>query len=114
MIINFTNKHKFTTRIQLNENSIEVVDQMKIIGTTIDNKLNWDTNTQNIIQKVNKQMLLLKKITSFGASTIEMVDLWKIYCRSLLKQSAVVWGPSLTFRKNTKIICKINITEPIP
>ena len=25
-----------------------------------------------------------------------MVDLWKTYCRSILKQSAVVWGPSLT------------------
>ena len=96
MIINFTNKHKFTTRIQLNENSIEVVDQMKIIGTTIDNKLNWDTNTQNIIQKVNKQMLLLKNIKSFGASTIGMDDLWKIYCRYILEPSAVVLGPSLT------------------
>ena len=43
-------------------------------------------------------MLLLKRFKkkSFGASTIEMVDLWKIYCRSMLKQSAVVLGPSLT------------------
>ena len=96
MIINFTNKHRFTTRIQLDGNSMEVVDQMKIIVTTRDNKLNWDTNTQNLIQKVKKQMFLLKKITNFGVSTIEMVDLWKIYCRSLLKQSAVVWGLSLT------------------
>ena len=40
--------------------------------------------------------VVTKKIKSFGASTIEMVDLWKIYCRSMLEQSAVVLGPSLT------------------
>ena len=41
-------------------------------------------------------MLLLKKIQSFGASAEEMVDIWKTYCRSILEQSAVVWGPSIT------------------
>ena len=69
---------------------------MKILGTTINNSLTWDTNTDEIIKKVNKRMLFLKKIKSFGASTNEMVDLWKIYCRSILEQSAVVWGPYLT------------------
>ena len=41
-------------------------------------------------------MLSLKKIQGFGASAEEMVDIWKIYCRSILGQSVVVWGPSIT------------------
>ena len=41
-------------------------------------------------------MLLVKKIQGFGASSEEMVDIWKTYCRSILEQSAIVWGPSLT------------------
>ena len=79
------------------------MQQMKILGTTIDNKLNWDKNTDEIIKKVNKRMLLLKKIKSFGASPSDMVDLWKIYCRSILEQSAVVWGSSLSQKNKSDL-----------
>ena len=51
---------------------------------------------QNKIGKVNKRLLLLKKILTFGASTEEMVHLWIIYCRSQLEQSSIVWSSSLT------------------
>ena len=32
-----------------------------------------------------------------------MVDLWKTYCRSILEQSAVVWGPSLTQKNKSDL-----------
>ena len=70
MIINFINKYQFTTRIQLEDQNLEIVQKMKILGTTIDNKLNWDTNTDEIIKKVNKRMLLLKRIKSFWSLPI--------------------------------------------
>ena len=76
--------------------NIDIVDEMKILGTTITKNLCWNKNTQNIVQKVNKRMMLIKKIQSFGASTAELVHLWNIYCRSVLEQSAVVWSSSLT------------------
>ena len=96
MIINFTNKHQFTTRIQLNNTNIEVVDSMKILGTTVTKDLNWNINTQDIIKKVNRRMLLLKRIQNFGASVSDMIQLWRTYCLSVLEQSSVVWGSSLS------------------
>ena len=48
-------------------------------------------------------MLLLKRIKSFGASPSDMVDLWKTYCRSILEQSAVVWGPSLSQKNKSDL-----------
>ena len=80
MIINFTKKHQFTTRLELNNKNIEVVPEMKILGTIISNSLSWNTNTSNLIQKVNKRMLLIKKILGFGASTEEMVHIWNMIC----------------------------------
>ena len=56
------NQKQFTTRIQLENENIEVVEHMKILGTTINNTLSWDKNTEEIVKKVNKRMLLLKKI----------------------------------------------------
>ena len=94
MLIKFTPK-PFTTRLQLEDKQIEIADEWKILGTTINKKLCWNTNTKNIVQKVNKRMLVIKKIQGFGASAEEMVNIWKTYCRSILEQSAVVWGPSI-------------------
>ena len=96
MIINFTNNYQFTTRLSLNNANIEVVDHMKILGTIITDKLKWDMNCDEIISKVNKRMLLLKKTLSFGANCEEMVHLWILYCRSVLEQSAEAWSSSLT------------------
>ena len=96
MIINFTKNNKFTTRISLNEENIEIVNKMKILGTIITDNLSWDDNCSAIIGKVNQRMLLIKKLQSFGATMEEMSHLWITYCRSVLEQSSVVWGSSLT------------------
>ena len=96
MVVNFTNNYQFTTRLNLNATNIDMVDHMKILGTTINNQLDWNMNCKNIISKVNKRMVFLRKILSFGASQSEMVHLWKTYCRSVLEQSAVVWQGGLT------------------
>ena len=96
MVVNFTNNYQFTTRLNLNSKSIDIVDQMKILGTTITNKLDWNENCKILISKVNKRMVFLRKIPSFGANQSEMVHLWKTYCRSVLEQSAVLWQGGLT------------------
>ena len=96
MIINFTNNYQFGTRLSLNNTNLEIVNQMTILGTIITDKLKWDENCDMIIAKVNKRMLLLKKVLSFGATREEMVHLWIIYCRSYLEQCATVWSSSLS------------------
>ena len=95
MIVNFTEKKKqFSTRLKLNKSNIEVVKQMKILGTIIDNKLDWDQNCKELVQKVNKQMVFIRMMINFGASNEELVHLRVVCCRSVLEQSSVLWGPS--------------------
>ena len=58
-------------------------------------------------------MQLLLKVWSFGSSFEEMVHLWKVYCLSILEQSCVVWGGSLTaenvndLERTQKTFCKL-------
>ena len=96
MIFNFTDNYKFTTRLQLKGNNIEIVDKMKILGTIVNDRLSWDENCGLLIKKVNDRMRLLRGVQSFGASVEEMVHLWILFCRSVIEQSCVVWGTSLT------------------
>ena len=37
-----------------------------------------------------------KKVWSFGSTNEEMVQLWKVYCQSVLEQSCIVWDSGLT------------------
>ena len=69
---------------------------MKILGTIIKIDLSWNDNCQHLIKKVNARMQLLRGVLSFGASNEEMVNLWILFCRSVLEQSCVLWHNSLT------------------
>ena len=102
MIFNFTNKFQFTTRLQLKGKNVEVVDQMRILGTVVKSDLSWDENCWVLIKKVNACIQLIRGVLSFGASTEEMVHLWVMFCRSVLEQSWVVWHGSLTQENNLK------------
>ena len=44
MVINFTQKYQFTARIKLKNTNLEIVDSMKILGTILTNKLDWNQN----------------------------------------------------------------------
>ena len=74
MVINFTEKYQFHPCLKLNGSNIEVVDKMKILGTTFTEKLSWSENCAIIVKKVNSRMQLLRKVWSFGASIEEMVE----------------------------------------
>ena len=65
-------------------------------GTIFTVDLSWDENCSNLIKKVNARMHLLRKVWSFGSTQQEMVHLWKVFCRSILEQSCVVWDSGLS------------------
>jgi hypothetical protein len=66
MIINFTEKYQFHTRLKLNDSNVQVVEKMKILGTLVTNKLSWSENCDILVKKVNARMQLLRKVWSFG------------------------------------------------
>ena len=89
--------------MKLEYTNIELVDEMKILETVTSSDLNWNTNTKHSIQKVNKRIIFLKKIISFGATPEETVHIWTLYCCSILEQSSVVWFSSLSSENRTDI-----------
>ena len=45
MIFNTSDKFQFTTSIKLHENNLEVLDEVKLLGTIITSYLKWNKNT---------------------------------------------------------------------
>ena len=95
MVVNFTRKYQFGTRLLIEGTNIEVVRSAKILGTIISDDLSWDLNCAELVRKANARMALLRKMAEFGASEADKKTVYIVFLRSLLEQSAVVWSSSL-------------------
>ena len=113
MIFNFTDKYQFTTRLTLNNENIEVVPETKLLGNIIQDDLKWDSNTANLVKRANSRMVLLRKLSEFGAPNQDLKTIYISYIRSVLEQNAVVWHFALTeqnredLERVQKSACKI-------
>ena len=96
MIFNYTKNYKFSTRLAIEGEIMETVEETKLLGTIVSNDLKWGKNTENIVKKANKRMELLRRISTFGASWNELKNIYILYIRSLLEQSCTVWNSGLT------------------
>ena len=96
LIFNYTEKYQFTTRLTINNEQIEVIDSTKLLGTIITNDLKWESNCKSLVKKANSRMELLRKVSSFGLDQVELKNIYVIFIRSVLEQSATVWHSSLT------------------
>ena len=96
MIFNYTEKYQFSTRLTLKGENVEVIDSAKLLGTIITSDLKWEKNTATIVKKANARMELVRKVASFGASEEDLKNIYILFVRSHLEQSATVWHSSLT------------------
>ena len=96
MVFNFTRKYQFATRIQMNDILLETIHETKILGLTITSNLSWRNNTNNLVTKANKRMIIIIKLIEFP---VPIEDLTMIYCqfiRCMLEFNSNVWFSSIT------------------
>ena len=96
MIFNFTRNHQFTTRLQEDDTNIEVVSEIKLLGTWITNDLKWDINTK----KFSKKSICKNAFVAQCSQIYKKQDRFKKHIlyihQTVLEQSATVWHSSLT------------------
>ena len=61
----------------------------------MNDKLTWHSNTDFIIKKAYKRMML-HKLFDFGLQMEDIIEIYILYIRSILDRSAVVWHSSIT------------------
>ena len=95
--------YQLKLKLKLDGKVVETVNETKLLGTVITDKLDWNSNTEKIVKESNKRMVFLHRSSKF---TCNKSDLKKIYIqqiRSKLEQSAVVWHSSLTQKCKNKL-----------
>ena len=74
-----------------------------MLGTIITNNLKWEKNAKFLVKKAYGRMELLRKVSEFCKSTKDRLHIYKMYVRSVVEQSAVVWHSGLTKANTTAI-----------
>ena len=62
LIFNESKNFQFTTRLQLENFILEILDHIKLLGIHISTDLTWHKNTKELISKGYHRMIIIKKI----------------------------------------------------
>ena len=76
MVVNFTDNYQFTTRLNLENKVLEQVNETRLLGVVINDKLTWNSNTDFIVKKAHKRMILLHNLFKFSLPVSEMVNVY--------------------------------------
>ena len=96
MIITFCSSSIIQTRLYLNEMLLDQVRETKLLGVIITDDLKWHKNTENLTKRAYKRMSILHNLVNFNVVRKELIHIYILYIRSVLEQSCVVWGTSIT------------------
>ena len=103
MVINFTNKYHFNTRISLEGVLLEELQECRLLGVEINNQLTWHKNTESIVQISNTRMMILHKLYDFNLPLEEMINIYILFIRSMVEYACVVWHSSITDEESRSI-----------
>ena len=96
MLFNTARKHDFTPTLKINDEQLEVVEEIKLLGVKVTDDLKCDANTKYITAKGYSRLWMLRRLKALGASKKELVDCYLKLTRSILEYCSVVWQAGLT------------------
>ena len=79
VIFNFNKNKQFITDIKLKGESLEIVDEVKLLGVVINNDLKWDKNTSFLVKKANKKMRMLHIASKFTRNRDHLMQIYKTF-----------------------------------
>ena len=80
--------------ICLDEQELELVEEIKLLGLTIRSDMKWVSNTENMVKKGNKRLWLLRRLKNLGANNEQLVDVYTKQIRCILELAAPAWQGS--------------------
>ena len=96
MVFNFAKNLKFNTRLSIDDVKLDQINETKLLGLRIRDDLSWKSNTNELTKRAYSRMVIIKKLIQFNVPLAELVQIYILYIRSVVEQSAVVWHASIT------------------
>ena len=82
--------------VVIDDNELEVVDEIRLLGLIICSDLKWISNTTNIVAKANKRLWILRRLINLGATTDDLLEIYTKQIRCVLELAVPAWQSGLT------------------
>ena len=96
MIVNFCQSTQFQTRLNINNSLLSQVRETHLLGVILRDDLRWSSNTDELVRRANVRMTILRNLIHFEVSKKDLIHIYKMFIRSIVEQSCVVWSASIT------------------
>ena len=91
MLCNSRTKWDFIPELRLQEDNIEVVQEMKIVGYVMRSDMRTCSNTEYLVKKAFKRMWLIRRLKGLGANKSQLIDALQKQVLSVLWLGAPAW-----------------------
>ena len=82
---------------------LQVVEEVKLLGVMIRSDLSWSSHCQQICQKGFSRLWMLKRLKPYGATTQELMEIYRTQIRCVLEFGVAAWNSGLTCDQVNKI-----------
>ena len=103
MLFNPTNSYDFIPQMEIEGNSLETMEDMKLLGLTLSNDLKWRSNTDTMVKKAYNRLWMIRRLQNHGANLEDLVDIYIKQVRSILEFGVPVWNSGLTKEESSDI-----------
>ena len=86
---------EIATRLTLNNQTLDRIEEVKLVGVWVTTFLDWDKNTREVCKRAFARITLLTKLNYAGISREDLLDVYTLYVRSILEYCSVVWHSTL-------------------
>ena len=113
MCIDFRRDPPAQTDTVIHDNKVEVVDEYKYLGTTIDNKLRWDRHCTVTYKKCQQRLYCLRKLRSFNVDNTILSMFYKSCIQSVLTFSFICWFGNVSQKDKNNLQRIVNISSKV-
>ena len=94
---------KFATRLTINNQNLERIDVIKLLGIWISEDMSWSRNCQEICQKTYSRLSMITKLKYVGVCLEDLLDIYILFIRSVTEYCSVAFHSSLTQQQSDKL-----------
>ena len=85
----------FLPELTLDNQELEVVDEMRLLGITLRSDMKWNSNTEQMLLRAYKRLWSLRRLKGMGATLEDLKDVYVKQVRSVLELAVPAWNGAL-------------------
>ena len=103
MNVNFSKNPPILHDIFVDDHQLQYVDNVKLLGTLIQNDLKWDSNVNDIVKRANGKLHMLRLLKRHYLPHEDLITVYRSYIRPICEYGCPVWNGGLTTKQSNSL-----------